>query len=108
MLRQKEGQITQCPNENGQRKTLARSGAQLVPMIIDCLLKNISTKHSKYVVNKTFQHFVNISFREPFGRTRKSTKRQIERISPTVFHKKTKMANVDTNTWFLEETHVIM
>ena len=27
------------------------------------------------------------------------TKRQIERISPTVFHKKTKMANVDTNTW---------
>ena len=36
-------------------------------MYADCLLKNISTKHSKYVVNKKLEH-VDVSFREIFGR----------------------------------------
>jgi hypothetical protein len=34
-----------------------------------CLLKNMSTKHSKYVVNKKLKkHVIDISFRELFGR----------------------------------------
>jgi hypothetical protein len=33
----------------------------------DCLLKNTSTKHNKYVVNKKFEHVDYISFRELFG-----------------------------------------
>ena len=36
----------------------------------DCLLKNTSTKHSKYVVNQKLQYVDDISFREPFGRIR--------------------------------------
>jgi hypothetical protein len=33
-------------------------------------LKNTSTKHNKYVVNKKLEHFNDISFRELFGRIR--------------------------------------
>ena len=36
----------------------------------DCLLINTSTKHSKYVVNQTLEHFDAISFREIFVRIR--------------------------------------
>ena len=36
----------------------------------DCLLKNTSTKDSKYVVNQKFEHVDDISFRELFGRIR--------------------------------------
>ena len=36
----------------------------------DCLLKNTSTKHSKYVVNQKLQHADDINFRELFGRIR--------------------------------------
>jgi hypothetical protein len=28
----------------------------------DCLLKNASTKHTKYVVNETLEHFDHVSF----------------------------------------------
>jgi hypothetical protein len=34
----------------------------------DCLLKNTSTNHSKYVVNHKFEHVDDISFREILGR----------------------------------------
>ena len=34
----------------------------------DCLLKNTSTKHNKYVVNQKVEHDDDISFREHFGR----------------------------------------
>ena len=37
-------------------------------MYADCLLKNISTKDNKYVVNQKLQHVDDISFRERFGR----------------------------------------
>ena len=36
----------------------------------DCLLKNTSTKHIKYVVNQKLEHIEDISFRELFGRIR--------------------------------------
>ena len=36
----------------------------------DCLLKNTSTKHSKYVVNQKLELVEDISFRELFGRIR--------------------------------------
>ena len=36
----------------------------------DCLLKNTSIKHSKYVVNQKLEHVEDISFRELFGRIR--------------------------------------
>jgi hypothetical protein len=36
----------------------------------DCLLKNTSTKQSKYVVNQKLEHVEDISFREFFGRIR--------------------------------------
>jgi hypothetical protein len=34
----------------------------------DSLLKNMSTKQNKYVVNQTLEHVDDISFRELFGR----------------------------------------
>ena len=34
----------------------------------DCLLKNTTTKHKKYVVNQKLEHVDDISFRERFGR----------------------------------------
>jgi hypothetical protein len=37
-------------------------------MYAECLLKNIPTKHRKYVVNQKLEHFEDISFRELFGR----------------------------------------
>jgi hypothetical protein len=37
-------------------------------MYVYCLLKNTSTKHHKYVVNKKHEHFDNIIVRERFGR----------------------------------------
>ena len=36
----------------------------------DCLLKTMSTKHNKYVVNQKLDHVDDISFRELFGRIR--------------------------------------
>ena len=33
----------------------------------NCLLKNTSTKHNKYVVNQSLAHIDDISFRELFG-----------------------------------------
>ena len=36
----------------------------------DCLLKNISTKDNKYVVNEKLEHVDDISFRELFNRIR--------------------------------------
>ena len=36
----------------------------------DCLLKNTSTKHNKYVVNQKLGHVDDISFRERFSRIR--------------------------------------
>ena len=39
-------------------------------MYADCLLKNTSIKHNKYVVNQTLEHVDDISFRELFGRIR--------------------------------------
>jgi hypothetical protein len=46
-----------------QRNKSARR-AQLVPISnADCLLKNTSTKHNKYVVNQKLEHVEDISFR---------------------------------------------
>ena len=36
----------------------------------NCLLKNTSTKHNKYVVNQKLEHVEDISFRELFARIR--------------------------------------
>ena len=36
----------------------------------DCLLKNTSTKHSKYVVNQKLEDIDDVSFREHLGRMR--------------------------------------
>ena len=36
----------------------------------DCLLKNIPTKHKKYVVNQKLEHLDDISFWQLFGRIR--------------------------------------
>ena len=35
---------------------------------VDCLLKNMSTKGNKYVVNEKLEHVDDISFRELFDR----------------------------------------
>jgi hypothetical protein len=43
---------------------------QLIHKNAHCLLKNTSTKHSKYVVNQKLDHFDDISFRELFGQIR--------------------------------------
>jgi hypothetical protein len=37
---------------------------------VDCLLKNISNKHNKYIVNKKLKHFNDISYSELFGKIR--------------------------------------
>jgi hypothetical protein len=39
-------------------------------MYAGCLLKNTSTKHSKYAVYQKVKHVDDISFREFFGRIR--------------------------------------
>ena len=45
-----------------------RRGAQFAPIgNADCLLKNTSTKHIKYVDNQILEHVEDISFRELFG-----------------------------------------
>jgi hypothetical protein len=36
----------------------------------DCLLKNTSTKHNKYIVNQKLENVEDISLRELFGRIR--------------------------------------
>jgi hypothetical protein len=49
----------------------ARRGVQLVPIGMPTVcLKNISTKHNKYVVNQKLEDVDDISFREHFGRIR--------------------------------------
>ena len=39
-------------------------------MYADCLLKNMPTKHKKYVVNPNLEHLDDISFWQLFGRIR--------------------------------------
>ena len=34
----------------------------------NCVLKKSSTKHSKYIVDEQFKHFIDVSFRESFVR----------------------------------------
>jgi hypothetical protein len=46
-------------NKSARRCTYRNAG---------CLLKNRSTKHSKYVINQKLEYVGDISFRELFGR----------------------------------------
>ena len=55
-------------------------------MYTDCLLKNTSTKHNKYVVNEKLENVDDISFRELFGRMNQCFIFYFYKICPFLAH----------------------